>query len=139
MDFDLLPELLGYHLRRAQVAVFNDFMRSMAEFQITPGQFGILVLIGANEGLSQSALARAVGVERSTMVSVMDNLERRGLVARRPSPADRRSYALELTARGRALLAELKPRVREHEARIARRLGGRDPAELIELLRRIAG
>ena len=65
IDFDVLPGLIGYHLRRAQVAVFAHFADSIAR-QATPGQFGVLTLIGVNPGLTQSALASAVGIERST-------------------------------------------------------------------------
>jgi DNA-binding MarR family transcriptional regulator len=137
VDYDLLPGLVGYHLRRAQAAVFDDFLRTMAAFDVTPGQFGVLTLIGANPGLSQSALARAVGIERSTMVAVIDRLQARSLVQRRPSTADRRSYALTLSAAGWRLLARLKPIVRDHDTRIARNLNDDERATLIRLLRRL--
>ena len=67
---------MGYHLRRAQISFFNDFENSMGGVQITPGQFGVITLIAANPGLTQSALARAVGIERSTMIAVIDVLEK---------------------------------------------------------------
>lgn len=137
LNFGLLPELIGYHLRRAQVAVFADFAKTMADAQVTPGQFGVISLIGANPGLTQSALARAVGIERSTMVAVIDALQGRGLVERRPSPVDRRSYALALSAEGEALLEKLKPMVRAHERKLARNLSADDRTKLIELLSRI--
>ena len=139
VDYDILPKLVGYHLRRAQSAVFDDFARTMAAHRITPGQFGVLTLIAANPGLSQSALARAIGVERSTMVAVIDRLQARGLVERRPSAADRRSYALGLGAAGRRLLARLKPMVRRHERRVTKRLDDAEVATLIGLLRRLHG
>ena len=139
VDYDILPELVGYHLRRAQSVVFDDFLRTMAAQRIAPGQFGVLVLIAANPGLSQSALARAVGVERSTMVGVIDRLQARGLVERRRSAADRRSYALGLSAAGRRLLARLKPMVRRHEKRATLRLDDAEKATLIGLLRRLHG
>ena len=134
LDFGILPELIGYNLRRAQVNIFADFARTMAGVQITPGQFGVLSLIGANPGLTQSALARAVGIERSTMVAVIDSLQARGLVERRPSPVDRRSNALILTDAGRALLDKLIPLVRGHERRLAAKLSADDKDRLIALL-----
>jgi DNA-binding MarR family transcriptional regulator len=139
IKLDLLPGLIGYHLRRAQVTVFNDFVRTMAEEKITPGQFGVLTLIRANPGLTQSALARAVGIERSTMVAVIDALEGRTLVERQAAPADRRSYALILTADGERLLERLNPLVLGHEERIARDLNAAERRTLIALLDRIAG
>lgn len=139
IDYGLLPQLLGYHLRRAQLAVFHDFAAAVGVEAITPGQFGVLTLVRANEGLNQSELGEAMGVDRSTVVAVIDKLERRGLLRRTPAPNDRRSYALRLSAEGRAMLDRLEPLVRRHEARIA---AGLEPAEqqtLIGLLKRVAG
>jgi DNA-binding MarR family transcriptional regulator len=137
LDFGVLPELVGYHLRRAQVHFFADFVRTMAEAQVTPGQFGVLSLIGANPGMTQSALARAVGIERSTMVAVIDALQSRGLVERAPSPVDRRSYALVLTDQGKALLEQLVPMVRGHERRLMRKLTSDEREQLIRLLSKL--
>ena len=138
VDNGILDELLGYHLRRAQAAVFNDFMRTMAEDQITPGQFGVLTLIDRNPDLNQSALARVLGIERSTMVAVIDRLEERRLVARHESVSDRRSNVLGLTARGKALLAAAKPKVRRHEKHIAAGLEPGEVTALVDFLRRIS-
>ena len=137
LDFGILPELIGYHVRRAQLYLFADFARTMADAQITPGQFGVLSLVAANPGLTQSALARAVRIERSTMVAVIDALQGRGLVERKPSPVDRRSNALMLTGQGRAILDKVIPMVRAHERRMARNLSVEDKERLIELLTRL--
>src|SRR5581483_4184599 len=121
-DFGLLSELIGYQVRRAQVAVFQHFAQAFTGLQLTPGQLGALVLIQANPGLSQSALGGALGVDRSTVVPLIDRLEARGLVVRAPSPRDRRSHALQLSPEGIALLARATEQVRAHEATIAARL-----------------
>jgi DNA-binding MarR family transcriptional regulator len=134
----VLPDLLGYHLRRAQVAVFQDFAREMASFGVTPGQFGVLQVISANPGLSQSELAKAIGIDRSTVVGVIDRLEEQELVVRAPSPSDRRSHALQLSERASRIMAELEARVRGHEHRIAAALSPRERTRLIELLRKIS-
>jgi DNA-binding MarR family transcriptional regulator len=134
----VLPELLGYHLRRAQLAVFADFERAMAGLALTPGQFGILARIAANPGLSQSALGRAVGIERSSVVAVIDRLERRGLVTRGKIAGDRRANALALSAEGQKQFQLALRRVRAHERRIARGLSPAEAKTLIALLRRIA-
>lgn len=109
----------------------------MAAYEITPGQFGVLTLIAENDGLKQSELGAALGIDRSTMVTVIDRLESRGLVVRAPSPSDRRSYALRLSSDGRRLMQELTPRVREHEAAIAASLSASEKRQLISLLQRI--
>jgi len=134
----LLTGLLGYHLRRAQSAVFADFMKTMSDDQMTPGQFGVLVLIDETPGLNQSELARALGIERSTMVGVIDQLQDRGLVMREKSPNDKRAHSLNLTDAGRDLLNAVKPRVVEHERRIAANLDPADRSALIDMLGRIA-
>ena len=136
-DFGLLPDLLGYHLRRAQSAVFQDFAASMNGAQVTPGQFGVLTLIEANAGLSQTRLAGILGIDRSTLVAVIDKLERQGLVERAARPNDRRSHALKLSREGQSRFAALARLVKKHETRIARRLSPRERESLIALLQRI--
>jgi DNA-binding MarR family transcriptional regulator len=139
VDYDILPSLVGYNLRRAQIAVFAKFATAVAKHQVTPGQFGVLTLISANPGLTQSALAKAVGIERSTMVAVIDGLQRSGLVERRPSPIDRRSYALALTAAGRKQTETLKSLVIYHEDRLLSDFSDRERATLITLLQHLVG
>jgi DNA-binding MarR family transcriptional regulator len=138
MDLGPLPDLIGYNLRRAQVAVFQSFQNAVAPHDITPGQFGVLIMIMENQGLSQSDLGTAVGIDRSTMVAVIDRLESRGLVVRAPSPNDRRSYALRLSDKGDELMRELIPRIQEHDRNMVKDLTAEEIAHLIDYLRRIA-
>ncbi|MDX1485918.1 MAG: MarR family transcriptional regulator [Alphaproteobacteria bacterium] len=138
IDYGILTGLLGYRLRRAQAVVFNHFLESVGAAGISPGQFGVLVLIKENSGLSQSALAKALGIERSTMVAVIDRLEGQGWVERVTSETDRRSYALRLTSEGTAFLARVTPLVRRHERAIAAGLEAGERRLLIDLLDRLA-
>lgn len=135
----ILPGLVGYALRRAQVAVFQDFARAFAELgaPLSPGEFGILALVAANRGMSQTALARAVGVDRSTLVPILDRLEARGLVRRRRSAEDRRTHALELGLEGGRMMPSFEAAVRRHERRIQRGLSAAEGCRLIELLDRL--
>jgi DNA-binding MarR family transcriptional regulator len=137
LKLDLLPGLIGYQLRLAQLAVFGDFAAQLKDHDVSPGRFGVLVLIAANPGMTQSLLAAATQLDRSTMVAVIDQLESRGLVERRASPTDRRSNALVLTAAGEKLLKQLKRRVKLHEARIAEAMTPEESATLVKLLGRI--
>ena len=118
VELGMLPGLIGYQLRMAQVAMFNDFASGLSEFDVSPGLFGVLVIIEANPDLKQTELARATHLDRSTVVSVIDNLERRGLVERRAALNDRRSNALRLTDAGSVLLRKLKRQVNLHEKRL---------------------
>ncbi|NQV58890.1 MAG: MarR family transcriptional regulator [Alphaproteobacteria bacterium] len=137
-DYDLLPGLIGYNLRRAQTAVFQNFSESLKDCNITPGQFGVLVLIQANSGLNQTRLGNALGIDRSTVVGVIDRLEKRGLVERTPVPADRRSYALCLSDQGAALLRHARSLVEAHERRIAQDLSPAEQKQLKALLARLS-
>jgi DNA-binding MarR family transcriptional regulator len=138
LDHGVLPRLIGYQLRRAQVAVFQNFSAHTADFGVTPGQVGVLVLIRENEGLSQSELGEALGIDRSTMVAVIDRLEGRRLVVRAPSRRDRRSYALKLSAAGRRFVDDILPAIAAHEAEIAEGLNAAEQATLLRLLAKLA-
>jgi DNA-binding MarR family transcriptional regulator len=137
IDLGILPGLLGYHLRRAQLAVFQDFARAVGIGELTPGQFGVLLVIERNPGLSQTRLGHTLGIDRSTLVAVIDRLEARGLVERADAPRDRRSYALHISGAGHVLLNELIERVRAHEDQIAGDLDAGEKASLIALLCRV--
>jgi len=133
----MLDTLLGYQLRRAQSAVFAEFMLTMVDDKVTPGQFGVLILIEENAGLNQSTLAKALGIERSTMVGVIDGLENKGLVERRKSQTDKRAHALTLTDQGSKLLDSIRPKIKDHESRIAGDLNTEELETLMELLKRV--
>ncbi len=138
LDLGLLPDLVGYELRRAQIRVFQDFARTLADFDLTPGHFGILILLSRNPGISQTRLAKAMGVERSTLGEVIEKLEARGLIERKPAPEDRRSLAVRLSAEGNRFLDQVVPLVRAHEAKIADQLSAAEHETLLELLGRLA-
>lgn len=138
VSLGMLGDLIGYHVRLAQMAVFADFEQALGALSLSPGLFGLLVIVEANPGLRQTQLADAARLDRSTLVPALDKLESRDLVERRAAPDDRRSNGLFLTAQGSALLAQAKRAVRAHEKRIAAELGDGDRATLIALLDRLA-
>ncbi len=139
LDRGLLPTLLGYGLRRAQSAVFADFAATFAKAgeALTPGEFGLLILVEKNAGLSQMALARALGIDRSTLVPILDRLQGRGLLVRKPSPTDGRTHALALTQAGEKALQKFAKLVKAHEKRIASDLSAAETLKLIELLEKV--
>ena len=122
-DLGRLTGHLGYLVRRAQIWIFQDFIRTLAEIDIRPAQYSILIVIEANPGLSQAVLAQTLGIERARLVHLLDELEARKLVQRRRSASDRRSHALSLTAQGRGALARTKALADQHEQRLMRRVG----------------
>lgn len=138
LAYGLLPQVLGYHLRRTQVAIFRHFSRTVAaETGITPGLLGMLQVIAANPGLAQSRLAEAMEVDRSTIVKVVDQLEARGLIVREASASDKRSYCLRLTAQGAAELPRMQRLMIEHEDAFAQPLSAKERRQLIALLKRL--
>ena len=137
IDMGLLPQLIGYNLRCAQVALFQHFNHSFDGTEISPPQLGTMILIEANPGISQSAVAGALRFDRSTLVQIIDRLEDRGLVVREVSPRDRRSHALKLTGDGAEMLGDLKQRALAHEASIAHSLSADDRKSLVRLLSQI--
>lgn len=140
LSYGQLPQVLGFHLRRTQVAIFRHFSRTVgAEMDITPGLLGMLQVIAANPGLAQSRLAEAMGVDRSAIVKVVDQLQARGLVVREPSPNDKRSHSLHLTEEGETKLQAMKQRMREHEDDFTAALSTEERRTLIDLLARLHG
>lgn len=140
LTYGLLPQVLGYHLRRTQVAIFRHFARTVAATTgITPGLLGMLQVIEANPGLAQSRLAEAMEVDRSAIVKVVDQLESRGLIVREPSPYDKRSYSIRLTEAGVSALRRMKTLMMRHEDEFTAVLSEKERRQLIELLARLHG
>jgi DNA-binding MarR family transcriptional regulator len=137
VDLGALPELVGYHLRMAQVTVFRDFDRELAGLEMTPAIFGVLEVLQHNKGLTQTRLATAIGLDRSSLVPLLDKLQKRNLVAREASVKDRRSNHLFLTPEGKQLLVKADKRVKLHEQRVLASLSKTEVKQLIKLLMKI--
>lgn len=135
IDLGVLNERLGYFVRRVQVWVFQDFIRRLSRIDISPAQFSVLVVIGANGGLSQAELAATLGIERARLARMLHLLERRSLTQRLPVAADGRRNALRLTSGGKKLLARAKTLAAQHEAALKEKFGKERYRVLIEALR----
>ena len=134
LDLGPLPGWVGYALRRAQLAVFDDFIRTLDSVGLRPASFSALVVISRNPGLNQSEVSAALGIQRTNFVTMVDELERRGLAERRPSETDRRSHALHLTGEGERLLRRAMELQEDHERRLTDRLGPGGREQLLGLL-----
>ncbi len=133
-----MADELGFHLRRVQVAAFKHFGQTVTATEgITPGLYGMLQVIANNRGLSQSALAIAMDVDRSSIVKVIDQLEEKGLIVRDPTPADRRRYQLRLTDAGTLALKRIQKAVMRQDRAFSARLDATERATLIALLKRL--
>ncbi len=137
IDYGPLADWVGFNLRMAQAAAFQAFSRLAKEIGTRPGRFATLMLIGRNPGISQTALSRANGRDKSSLTPVLNDLARRGLVIRRRTSADQRTYRLSLTPAGRRVLAELTRRAREHEKKLDRIIGANEQKAFVRTLKRI--
>ena len=138
IEFGPLAQLVGYQLRRTQNALFQDFFEKIAEDGLTPGRHGLLMLIDQNAGLSQTDLASAIGVDRASMVAILDKLEGKGWVTRQRSRTDRRRHQIDLTPEGRTLLKRLWPKILQHEAEVCQHLSPNEQQTLLRLLEKIS-
>ncbi len=130
-----LENHLGYFLRRLQVWVFQDFIATLKPMDVRPAQYSVLLLIEANPGRSQSAIGRALNIERARLARLLHELEDRNWIRRRASGRDARSHALVLTADGEKALAKIKVMADKHEAKLAEYIGPQRRAQLMDLLR----
>src|SRR5947208_17073948 len=139
LELGELTGLLGYAMKRAQLKLYEDFLKSVAPLQLTPAQFSVLLLLEKNPGRNQTEIANTLGILRPNFVAMLDGLESRDLCSRMRSTNDRRSHVLMLTDKGRAVLARAKKLVAsKHEARLNEVLGPANRAALLTMLAKIA-
>jgi DNA-binding MarR family transcriptional regulator len=136
VDFGPLATWVGFHLRLAQNASFQAFAREASGIDLRPGRFATLMLIGRNPGISQTALSRANGRDKSSLTPVLNDLVRRKLIRRVRPKDDRRSYRLMLTPAGQELLAKLTECAARHERHLEEVIGS-DRPRLLQVLKRL--
>jgi MarR family transcriptional regulator, transcriptional regulator for hemolysin len=127
---------LLFRLWRASHVRVAEVLGSVA---LTPALFAILNVVGAREGIIQQELGSALGIDRSTMVSLIDQLERAGLAERRPSARDRRAREIAITPEGRRLLKRSRRMIARTEDEVLAGLTSDERSELMRLLRRALG
>jgi DNA-binding MarR family transcriptional regulator len=122
---------LGAHA----VARFNC---RLAVLELAPAHAGIIEILAGSPGMSQCALARALGTLPSRMVGYVDELERKGLLERQPHKSDRRNNALHLTKAGRAAYRATSRLAQEHQQKLLAGLSRPQQIQLTELLSLVA-
>lgn len=137
IDLDILPDLLGYNVRLAQLALQRRFTRAMSGSEVGSGIFGLLVLCGANPGIAQIQIAQHLNIDKASVVSLVDRLEEQGWLVRRRSTRDRRRHGLFLTPDGERELAALKTKMRDCERALDGQFSAEERRQLIRLLQRI--
>ena len=132
-----LGDFVGFRLRRVQNQLSRNFSLVTAEQGLKQGLFSSLAIISANPGISQSALSREVGLDKSVTVTMVDEMEKYGWAQRRRAPQDRRRHALYITPAGQAKLDELFALMEETESAVLHQLSDGEMALLSELLDRM--
>jgi MarR family transcriptional regulator, lower aerobic nicotinate degradation pathway regulator len=124
----------GYLFRRMQQIAVAIFMEECRAFDLTPVQYAALVAIQTHPGIDATRLSAVIAFDRSTLGSVIERIESKGLVERKPSPDDRRIKLLYLTRSGAALLRDIVPAVDRAQARMLQPLQPADCKTLLALL-----
>jgi DNA-binding MarR family transcriptional regulator len=137
LDQGILHGLLGRQLRVTHLAVFRAIEEQLTGIGITPQQFGLLVIVDRNPGARQTLIAKARGLDKSTLVPMIDRLERDNLLERRPLASDRRIRAIWITDRGREVLRQAEPIVQKGDDLIRAHLSDHELAELMRLMGKV--
>ncbi len=135
IDAQALEELPGFYIRRLQQIAVAIFLEETQDFGITPVQFAALTAIQREPGLDQRTLAGRIGFDTSTLGSVIDRLEARGLVVRNNSPTDRRVRLLSLTDAAHTLMRDIDPSMRQAQLRMLAPLPPEQRLVFMDMLR----
>ena len=131
-----VAEYAGQLFFRLWRASHTRVAEALGSIGLTPASFGVLNVLGARNGAIQQEIGSLMGIDPSTMVALIDDLEGAGLVERRPHPKDRRARAVALTAKGRRRLERGRALAGQVEDEVLGGLPADERRELIRLLRR---
>jgi DNA-binding MarR family transcriptional regulator len=131
-----LDGLLGYRIELAHLIAIEDARLALASYGLTPAKLTALLLIRANPGCDQTALGKALSVNRSSAMKLVNVLVDRGLIERRPG-RDLRTNALHLLPDGEERVAEMLDQLRESDRRLAADLTAAERATLMALLKKL--
>ena len=124
----------GYLFRRMQQIAVAIFVEECRAFDLTPVQYAALIAIHTHPGIDATRLSAVIAFDRSTLGSVIERLEAKELIERKPSPDDRRVKLLYLTRSGATLLRSIVPSVDRAQARMLQPLKSADRKVLMALL-----
>jgi DNA-binding MarR family transcriptional regulator len=130
-----VTEFAGQLFFRLWRASHTRIAAALETVGLTPARFGLLNLLGALEGANQQELGSAMGIDPSTMVSLIDELEAAGLAKRQPHPKDRRAREVVLTAKGRRLRERGRQMASQVEDEVLGGLSAAERRDLLKLLR----
>jgi DNA-binding MarR family transcriptional regulator len=133
-----LTKHTGFLLSRMGMVAAKQFAEQIEQIGLTPRMWGALNVLDAEGTITQQALGKSTGIDPSSMVATIDELENAGLVERQAHPSDRRAYALHMTPKGRETLAQGRKLAKGAQEKLLAPLDPSERAELHELLLKIA-
>jgi DNA-binding MarR family transcriptional regulator len=136
---DELGMFPGYLMARLGEASRRRFHKALEPEGLHPRHFGVMTMVAAHPGTSQQQLHEKTAIDPSSMVSVIDELEARGLAERRPDPGDRRARAIFLTAQGEGALQRVRGLAAQLQREFFDGLTAEELRTLHALLRKLAG
>lgn len=137
VDTSYLEGLIGYNASRASLAVVTVFLERMAVYGLKPVNFSVMSLITHNPGITSRQLCACLGILPPNLVGMINTLEKRELIARRPHPTDGRAMGLHLTAQGQKLMRDAERTAAQLEAQAASGLSAGETKTLTRLLKKI--
>ena len=129
---------VAFMLSSLGYAVSRRFHQVLEPLELEPGEFALLRAVAASEGEPQNALAERLRISPSWMVAIVDDLEIRELLERRPHARDRRVRNLHLTAAGRKLLKQAERKAQQFDRQVTDPLSEAEVEQLFDLLQRVA-
>ncbi|WP_454633484.1 MarR family winged helix-turn-helix transcriptional regulator [Bradyrhizobium cenepequi] len=124
----------GYLFRRMQQIAVSIFVEECRAFDLTPVQYAALIAIHTHPGIDATRLSAVIAFDRSTLGNVIERLQAKGLIERKPDSEDKRVKLLTLTRQGASLLREIMPLVDRAQARMLQPLKPSDRKTLLALL-----
>jgi DNA-binding MarR family transcriptional regulator len=137
VDTSYLEGLVGYNARRATLVIAESFLKHMAVYELRLVDFSVLSLIAHNPGITSRQLCATLAIQPPNLVGMVNTLEKRELITRRPHPHDARAVGLHLTPTGKKLVRQAEQTVTQLEEDATARLSAAERRTLMQLLRKI--
>ena len=137
IDTGYLQTLMGYNARRAALSIIELFLERLAPYGLKPVDFSVMSTIQHNPGVTSRQLCSALNLLPPNLVGLIQSLESRGLIERKPHPHDGRAVGLHATAKGQALMVQAEQTASELEIEKTAKLTPAQRQTLLTLLQKI--
>jgi len=137
VDTSYLESLLGYNARRAALSIIEVFLQRMAVYDLRPVDFSVLSLITHNSGITSKQLSNSLNILAPNLVAMVNGLEKKGVINRRPHPNDGRAMGLHLTVSGIEIMRQAEKTASELEIESTPNLSTSERKTLLRLLQKV--